>query len=114
MTVRRTQQCSLALVRLPLLDVILLMESQIASAINEPGGATSEANNTVGSMRICLLLPYPAQRETHCAFPADYKSTTRALLLAHQRLQRPDLQAAAAAAAEARRTLTEVMCCMFR
>ncbi|GLC34706.1 hypothetical protein PLESTB_001231900 [Pleodorina starrii] len=73
--------------------------------------------------RVAITAPPPLKhsRETHAAFPADFKAASRALLLAHQRLQRPDLQAAAeaaaaaaAAAAEARRTVAEVMCRMFR
>ncbi|EFJ52264.1 hypothetical protein VOLCADRAFT_115903 [Volvox carteri f. nagariensis] len=66
--------------------------------------------------RVIITSPPPLQhtRETHAAFPADYKAASRALLLTYQRLQRPDLQAAALAAAEAQRTIANVMCRMFR
>jgi hypothetical protein len=54
------------------------------------------------------------QRHTHAAFPADYRAAVRALLLSHQRLQRPELEAAAVAAAAARRTVAEVVWRVFR
>ncbi|KXZ43267.1 hypothetical protein GPECTOR_96g733 [Gonium pectorale] len=77
-------------------------------------GLRSAARRTEPRLAIKDPPPLLHSAATHRAFPADYKAASRVLLLVHQRLQRPELEEAAAAAAMARQTVAELLCRLFR